>query len=123
MDGYLVSKQKLLQEFTRVLFERNPMNLSCNDNLEYESEALSILSRFNEAALHLPDDASAVTQVATSIVKQSLEFWFDNTGDVDVEALARELVTLYVDSHLDQAETKPNKKPVTHVTIGEQERS
>lgn len=95
MDAQATPKHKVLLQFAAVLLRRNPMQLSQDNPLEYESEALSILSRFNEAALHLADDEAAVAQVATSIVKQSLEFWFNDIGSVDPEPIARELVAVY----------------------------
>lgn len=95
MNGGRKPKHVILQEFTAALLRRNPMQLSVDNQLEYEDEALSILSRFTEAALQVPDDEAAVAQVATSIVKQSLEFWFYDVDDVDPEPLARELVSLF----------------------------
>ena len=53
MDAEHKPKHKVLQDFTSVLSKRNPMQLSRENPLEYESEALSILSRFNESALQL----------------------------------------------------------------------
>ncbi len=88
-------KHVILQDFTAVLHKRNPMNLSLDNDLEYESEALSILSRFCEAAIHIPDDEALCAQVAVGIVKQSFEFWFEETGNSDVESLARELLATY----------------------------
>jgi len=92
-------KHAILQDFTAVLHKRNPMNLSLDTHLEYENEALSILSRFSEAAIHIPTDEAVVAHVAIGIVKQTLEFWFDETGDPSViESLARELIATYRDA-------------------------
>lgn len=129
----------MLQEFAAVLLRRNPMQLGQDNPLEYENEALSMLSRFNEAALHLaePGDEDAVAQVAINLVKQSLEFWFDDIGTVDPEPIARELIAVYraamrggltPDQHaaneeikriLEEPEEAEELKPVTSVTIGE----
>lgn len=137
MDAQATPKHQVLQQFAAVLLKRNPMQLGQDNPLEYESEALSILSRFNEAALHLADDEAAVAQVATGIVKQSLEFWFDDIGSVDPEPIARELVAVYraaaegsqpPDEVPVAEDARPTgepeeevevPKPVTSVTIGE----
>jgi hypothetical protein len=125
MTGDIKPKYQLLQEFAAVLFRRNPMTLSQDNPLEYESEALSILSRFNEAALQLADDEASVAVIATSIVKQSLEFWFDNIGDVDPEPIAREFVRIYRVGHGEtvaeetEVDVGGECKPVTNVTAGE----
>lgn len=97
MDTVVSLTNKALTLFIDVLFRHDPMKLRCDNNFEYEAEALSILSRFNEAALHLSNDDQAVIQVASNIVKQSLEFWFDDVGDLDYAALTRELVDVYND--------------------------
>lgn len=117
MDGSGKPKHLVLQEFAAVLHRRNPMHLDPENPLEYESEALSILSRFTEAALNIPDDEAAVATVATNIVKQSLEFWFDDIGSLDPEPIARELIAVFR-AAFDQ-EPKEEPKPVTEVTIGE----
>lgn len=137
MDVQATPKHQVLQQFTEVLLKRDPMQLGQNNPLEYESEALSILSRFNEAALHLADDEAVVAQVATGIVRQSLEFWFDDIGSVDPEPIARELVAVYraaaegsqppdevpnadgAHSVGESEEEAEMPKPVTSVTIGE----
>lgn len=138
MDAQATPKHQVLQQFAEVLLKRNPMQLGQDNPLEYESEALSILSRFNEAALHLADDEAAVAQVATGIVKQSLEFWFDDIGDTDPEPIARELLAVYraaMNGELTPEQLAANEeikrileepeeesealRPVTSVTIGE----
>lgn len=108
------SKYLVLQEFTAVLSRRNPMNLGSSDPLEYESEALSIFSRFVEAALHVPDDEAAIVVVAVTIVRQALEFWFDDLGGFDVEPLARDLVNVYRSAFV----RRPRQ--ATSVTLGEE---
>jgi len=71
------------------------MMLSCDNSLEYEDEALSILSRFTEGALHLASDEKLMHIVAVNIVKQTFDFWFNSVDDVDFEPLSRELVTTF----------------------------
>lgn len=94
-ESSLSLKSQLLHEFAVVLMKFNPMNLGNNDS--YENEALSILSRFTEAGLHIPseNENELVLQVATSLVKQSLEFWFNNVNDVNCENIARVLLDLF----------------------------
>lgn len=120
MDVDAKPKYAVLQEFAAVLLKRNPMNLNLENSLEYEAEALSILSRFAESALQIPDDEGVVTQVATAIVKQSLEFWFDDIGQVDPEPIARELIAVYRASFGQETKAEEESKfPVTEVTTGE----
>lgn len=121
MDGDAKPKYVVLQEFAAVLLKRNPMHLNPENPHEYEAEALSILSRFVESAIQIPDDEAVVAQVATAIVKQSLDFWFDDIGPVDPEPIARELIAVYRTSfgHEPEPEVKEETKQVTEVTIGE----
>lgn len=94
MSDTAISKTQLLQEFTTLLMKFNPMNLGNNES--YENEALSILSRFTEAGLQMPSDVDDfVLQVATSLVKQSLEFWFNDVNGVNCENIARVLLDLF----------------------------
>lgn len=116
MDGVTKPMHQVVQEFTVVLLRRNPMNLDPGNPLEYEAEALSILSRFVEAGLQLPDDEAMVAQVASGIVKQALEFWFENIGDVDPEPIARDLLKVYRTAFESEKEEQPK---VTQVTVGE----
>lgn len=102
-----------------MLLKRNPMMLDPENPLEYENEALSILSRFAEAALHIPDDEEVVAQVAMGIVKQTLEFWFDDIAGVDLEPISRELIAVYRASFGQEPKVEEEPKPVTSVAIGE----
>ncbi len=114
---------ELLQDFTIVLHEKNPMMITLDSHREYENEALSILSRFTEAAIHLADDEAIVAQLATAIVKQAFEFWFNDIGTYDAEPLARELIAVYRKAYRvtensvnhDQFVTEPR---VESITIG-----
>lgn len=115
MDAEHKPKHKVLQDFTSVLSKRNPMQLSRENPLEYESEALSILSRFNESALQLAGEEAVVAQVATGIVKQALEFWFDDISGVDPEPIARDLLAVYRISYGQEPEEQAE---VSSVTIG-----
>lgn len=120
MDGHAKPKHLVLQEFAEILLQRNPMNLRQDSPLEYELEALSILSRFTEAALQLADDEAIITEIATGVVKQTLEFWFDNVNGVDCEALARELLATFKASFGQAEREQPvETKQVTSITIGE----
>lgn len=92
-------KATILKDFATLLHARNPMNIALENKQEYENEALSILSRFSEAALQLSDDEAIIAQLATAIVRQALEFWFDDIGTYDPEPLARELASTYRKAH------------------------
>jgi hypothetical protein len=109
-------KHQLLQEFAEALMRRNPMNLKEGNPLEYEDEALSILSRFAESALQLADDEAAIVEVASNIIQQALDFWFDSSAGVNVEELARDLLGIYRRGFAVAEEEETPK--VSHVTIG-----
>lgn len=110
-------KHEVLKEFTAVLHRRNPMLLSAESPLEYEAEALSVLSRFTEAALQVPDDEGAAAEVAAAIVRQALEFWFDSVDGVDPEPIARELLGLYRSSFGQEADPQSDDR-VTYGEVG-----
>lgn len=112
-------KHRVLQEFADVLLRRNPMNLKQDNPLEYETEALSILSRFTEAALQLSDDETIVDEIAVNVVKQALDFWFDNVDSINCEPLARELLGVFRASFKEGVAHISDVKPVTSITIGE----
>ena len=90
----------MLIDFTRILHEKNPMRLELKNDpdaqQEYESEALSILSRFNEGALHMCDDETLCRQIATGMVRAAFEFWFSEEAP-DVENTAFSLLQVYLD--------------------------
>ena len=109
-------KYVLLQEFSAKLVSADPMALSITDQLEYEAEALSILSRFNEAALHIvPEDESDSVQIATILVKQAFEFWFNEAITVNFEPLAKDLLKMY---RAEAVAVPQKKKEVKSVSIG-----
>jgi len=66
---------------------------------EYESEALSILSRFNEGALQLCEDESLQREVACGMVRQCFEFWFNTSNITEPEKLAFALLDAYKASY------------------------
>ena len=118
MDCRTKPKYQVLQEFNDVLHKHNPMLLQQDNEFEYETEALSILSRFTEAAIQLADDATVVEQVASSIVKQTFEFWFENIDNIDMKLITEELVNVYRNSF--EIDEQPKKQmSVTTVTIGD----
>lgn len=97
-------KRTVLEEFTKILHDRNPMGLPLKDMPdggadEYESEALSILSRFNEGALQLCEDGSLQREIAVALVKQCFEFWFNEPNVHEVEKLSFELLDAYKASY------------------------
>ena len=96
----LKTKRALLEEFTKILHDRNPMALPLNEMPdggadEYESEALSVLSRFNEGALHLCEDKSMQREIAVGIVKQAFDFWFSDLQTRDIEKTSFELLDAF----------------------------
>mgnify|MGYP005834631587 CR=1 FL=1 len=97
-------KRAVLEEFTKILHDRNPMGLPLKDMPddgvdEYESEALSILSRFNEGALQLCEDGSLQREIAVALVKQCFVFWFNEPNVKDIEKLSFELLDAYKASY------------------------
>lgn len=99
-------KHLVLQDFIRILYECDPMHITFenpNGADEYESEALSILSRFNEGALQLCEDETMRREIATNLVKQSFEFWFNDTIK-EPEKLAFLLLDCYIASYPQQHE-------------------
>lgn len=120
-------KIQLLRDFTAALAELDPIHLTrigAPDD-EYEAEALSCLARFSECALHLSDDEGLALQVATKIVQETFEFWFDKTGQLSVDdqvKVASRLMMVYKTAYEQRREavTQPDIKPVTEVIIGDE---
>lgn len=109
------SKRTMLEEFTKILHDRNPMALPLsempdNGADEYESEALSVLSRFNEGALHLCEDKSMQREIAAGVVKQAFEFWFSDLAARDLEKTAFELLDAF-----NAAYPQPEQRPSSEV--------
>ena len=107
-------KHKLLQDFTKLISKHNPMQLNVQGNPgaadEYEQEALSILSRFSESALHLCEDPVLQLEVAVAIVRESFVFWFNTDKITDPEMLSVALVKVYQGSY-----PQPEQKPASEV--------
>lgn len=115
------SRPQLLEEFTKHLFERDPMGICFPDNpdkeTEYDGEALSILSRFVES--HIvempPEDA---VEMAYMVVQNAFEFWFSHPLR-DKEAtrrLASELLSIFMSAY-------PEQKADPEVGSGNEERA
>jgi hypothetical protein len=108
------SKAELLIEMATILYEVDPMGLHSPHDDEYESEALSILARFNEAGFQLAD-AEEATPIAVQMVSDVFQFWFDEmsrgSAGIDWEPVSRRLLIAYLESY-------PRKGSVEHVTIG-----
>lgn len=89
----------LLQEFSKIMCDENPMELTDYDPNEYDKEALSILSRFAESGLEFVENDVEALFVASMIVKQTFEFWFGATISLvqsfDYETLAKDLFVTY----------------------------
>lgn len=113
--GSYKPKHLVLQEFTKIIHDRNPMGLPLKEMPdggadEYEAEALSALSRFNEGALHMCEDGPLQREIAVGIVKQVFEFWFNEIEVRDVEKLAFELLDAYNASY-----PQPEQRPAPEV--------
>ena len=93
------SKTTLLKDFTKVLHKHDPMKLRSPLKDEYEAEALSILARFCEGAIHAGDDEQSILEYATSTVKQTFHHWFEETLiDEVLQPLVLELLVTYIKS-------------------------
>jgi hypothetical protein len=121
------NKSETLKQFAWFLFENDPMQLKVQDRDEYESEALTILARFNEAGFQIADSAKDVVDVATEIVTQAFEFWFADELSVDFAILTRGLLDIYLNSYGvtldDLSKAAPeahggSSEGVEHVTVG-----
>jgi len=96
-------KYVLLQEFTNLLYERDPMQLKTGQPDEYEVEALSILSRFTEANLHTFMEQGPMFEAALSVASQTFWYWFDlnkTKPDFGFQELTSDLVRLYLSSYI-----------------------
>jgi len=94
-------KYVVLQEFIKILYEHNPMALPLSEMGEagldeYESEALSILSRFTEGVLYACEDEALRREIAVGMVLQALKFWFNTEKFKEPEKLAWALLDAYV---------------------------
>jgi hypothetical protein len=78
----------MLVEFTATMFKIDPMNLGSDDPLEYDKEALTVLSRFVERGVHKADYVEAL-----SIVVQTFKFWFEKDSSPEQLAKLGELAT------------------------------
>lgn len=101
MGNEFKPKHVILQEFIKILYEYNPMTLPLSEMGdsgldEYESEALSILSRFSESMIDMCDDAILQREIAVSIVVQALQFWFAVDSFQNTEKLSCALLDTYV---------------------------
>ena len=115
MGSAYTSKHELLQKFTKIMFEHNPMQLKLDGNPnadnEYESEALSVLSRFNEGALHLCEDETLQRELAVGIVQQAFEFWFNDPNMHEPEKLSFLLLETYKASYPQPEQTVQSEVP------------
>lgn len=93
-------RHEVLKDFTEALYKHDPMGIKSPHDDEYEGEALSILSRFTESALHAADDEEAAFEVAAGIITQCFTFWFDELStELELEPLTLDLLTIYVNSY------------------------
>jgi hypothetical protein len=82
---------------------------------EYESEALSLLSRFSESCLIGCDDLPLQRELALGIVQQTFDFWFGRLSwrINDIEGLTDALLKVYVDSYPKHEQTEQSEVPST----------
>jgi len=107
---------EVLREFTHVLHTVNPMKLNPDNPVEYEFEALSILSRFAEAALQIPDESDDVTAFAANIVKECLSWWVDDVVDAsNTRQVTELLLNVYRSAY---AVDREHKTVVEQIEIG-----
>lgn len=83
----------VLKEFTKILHDVDPMLLNSESADEYEHEALSILARFYESGvIAAPEDVRS--EMASSIVSQTLEYWFDEAPKCDCSDMTSRLISV-----------------------------
>ena len=80
----VVFQQQLLQTFTAILHELDPLTLVSSNVNEYVVEALSILARFTEAGFQHTDITIAMP-VAIEIVNEVFKYWFSDDLQKDKE--------------------------------------
>jgi len=90
-------KHTVLQEMSEFLYKVDPMHLRAPHEDEYDSEALSILARMNEALLVTSDDRQVTIELVTAIVKNTFEHWFSPIAP----GIPEELMTKMCDGLLD----------------------
>jgi len=100
------SRSQLLEEFTKHLFERDPLGYCSPDDpnreREYESEALSILSRFVEGLIIRMPEQDAYEH-AYHTIQSTFMFWFNQQLEGEQGAtLARELLDIFRSAYPEQ---------------------
>jgi hypothetical protein len=94
-------RPEVLQEFIGVLHRLNPMELDLEGNPgaenEYDFEALSILSRFNERAVPCNTHIDTTLDLVLGIIQETFVFWFREPirDDGRAKQLAWELLRVY----------------------------
>jgi hypothetical protein len=118
-------KHLVLQEMMAVLFKHDPVGLKPQVADEYESEALSVLARFNEASIHLAENEEDAVTAALTIVSQTFSFWFDNLNeDINFENVMLELLHVYVSSYpLIQGDDSTPDQEGVHVIINDRNKN
>jgi hypothetical protein len=114
-------KVELLIQFTQKLSELDPMGIGTANDLEYEPEALSALSRFSEAGFHLAESKTHALPVAIGIVADVMKFWFDSQVYQDEEQMEkwRKIASVLLDIYMNAwAHDNEKTNGVEHITIG-----
>ena len=102
-------KSEVLVEMMTVLHRHDPMGLNAPED-EYESEALSILARYNEAGFHVAEKEEALP-IAIGMVREVFSFWFGGVpgNEIQWDSVSNELLDVYLAGY---------PSSVEHVTIG-----
>lgn len=108
--GRLSRYADLLEEFMIVIFKHDPGKFKSPEISEYESEALSILSRFVEAGVQLPEiEGDVVLAASLKIVSEAFDFWFEDEEKAspvikgyDFVPMTRELIEVLRSKFIDE---------------------
>lgn len=120
-------RHEVLQEFTRLLHLANPMQLNLEGNPgaenEYDSEAMSILSRFNERAIQCCPYTDRALDMIFEITQETFRFWFGEPikDEARVKQLAWDLLQAYDASF--PLDPRAEHAPSSEVVSGNEERS
>jgi len=120
-------RPEVLQEFIGALHRANPMQLNLEGNPgaenEYDSEAMSLLARFNEGALQCCPYADQALDLVLDTLQKTFIFWFREPirDEALAKALAVELLGIYDASY--PGEPRAEHAPGPEVVSEDEERS
>jgi hypothetical protein len=119
-------RPEVLQEFIGVLHRFNPMELNLEGNPgaedEYDSEALSILSRIHERAIQSCPYTDRALDMIVGIIQETFRFWFGEPirDEMRAKELAYQLLVTYDASFPSRAGAE--HVPPPEVVSGNEER-